>query len=386
MKILIVSPFFPPFGSVAIVRISSIAHELLKKGHELTIIRNEFDSRIEQLSDSDEQLLNLETYTVDVDQSVRFFEASKRYKTVFRKLMDKEKFDLVFITAGPFYTIPLCKIAKEEYNTSCILDYRDLWILDIRNIMDFIKPINLAKKMVYFPIERRNIKYADLVVTVTEQWKQILKKVYKPKKVEVISNGYDDELLKKSSNIIVENKFEDKFVIAVFGKLSYYSLEYGIRFFKSLNILRKKYPNLMVLHIGIPEKETEEAIRISGFNSENYFNTGFLKYTEGIEMLKNANLCVIIDVRKGAMGTKFYDYVFVNKPLVYLGKKNTHLDKLVQEFKNGFSCYSEVDLVNAISKIYDEKVTQLTSSDDAEKFARSKQNKKYIEMIENISR
>ncbi|MGE7689349.1 glycosyltransferase [Lysinibacillus sp. NPDC097214] len=383
MKILIVSPFFPPSATVAIVRISSLVHELLKSGHEITVIRNKYDEQINKLADSDMELINLKTYTVEVNQSVRYFEASKRYKDVFRKVMNKEKFDLVFITAGPYYTIPLCKVAKVEYNTKCIIDYRDLWIFDMRSKVEFFKPFNLMKKIVYFPIEWRNIKYADLVVTVTEEWRQILKKVYKKDKFEVITNGYDDENLKKADSII-EYPYKDKFVIAAFGKLSYYSVEYGIKFFSAMNILSKKYPNLLVLHIGLPEKETEEAIMASGFDSEKYINTGFIKYTDGIELLKNTNACVIIDVRKGAMGTKFYDYVFVNKPLIYFGKKNTHLDCLVRGFENGFSCYKENDVVDSINKIKNESLSSLTNTGNAQKYARSKQNKKYIELIDEV--
>jgi len=383
LKILIVSPFFPPSATVAIVRISSLAHEFLKEGHALTVLRNEYDEQIDKLSNSDQELININTYTVEVNQSVRYFEASKRYKSAFRKIMDKEQFDLVFITAGPYYTIPLCKVAKKEYQTKCIIDYRDLWIFDMRNKRDFFKPMNLAKKIVYFPIERSNIKNADLVVTVTEEWRKILEKVYKTNNFELVTNGYDDELLKKADRSI-DYPYNGKFVIAVFGKLSYYSINYGIKFFTAMNILSKKYENLHVLHIGLPEKETEEAMKISGFNPKRYVNTGFMKYTDGIELLKHTNVCVIIDVRKGAMGTKFYDYVFVNKPLIYLGKKNTHLDRLTRKFENGFSCYNEDDVISAINKIEKEGISSLTNNGDAQQYARSKQNRKYLDLIDGI--
>lgn len=101
MKILIVAPFFPPSATVAIVRISSLVHALLHRGNEVVILRNKYYEQINQLSNSDKELINLRTYTVEVDQSVRYFEASKRYKEIFRRIMDNEKFDIVFITAGP---------------------------------------------------------------------------------------------------------------------------------------------------------------------------------------------------------------------------------------------------------------------------------------------
>ncbi|WP_368297492.1 glycosyltransferase [Cytobacillus firmus] len=384
MKILIVSPLFPPSASVAIVRISSLAHALLKEGHELTIIRNEYDDESILLLKNDPELINLKTYKVKMNQSVRFPEASKRYKNTFREVMNTDNYDLVFITAGPFYTIPLCEIAKKEYNTKCIIDYRDLWIFDMRNKLDFFKPISLAKKLVYFPIEKKSIKHADLVVTVTDSWRQILRKVYSRDKFEVIANGYDDEQLTKLSYTQSSYPYSENFVITAFGKLSYYSRDYGVKFFKAMKILSEKYPNLLILHIGLPEKETEEAINISRFDRKKYINTGFIKYTEGVQLLKSSNVNVIIDVRKGAMGTKFYDYVFVNKPLIYLGKKNTQLECLVNGFENGFTCFNEDDVIDAFTKIRDKELSSLTNNENMQQYSRSEQNKRYLELINKL--
>src|SRR5690606_38620071 len=136
-------------------------------------------------------------------------------------------------------------------------------------------------------------------------------KVYRTDKIEVIANGYDDEQLKKIESIS-DFQYQDRFVVASFGKLSYYSLEHGVKFFKAMKKLSEKIPNLIVLHIGTSEKETEAAIRTSGFDKEKYINTGFVSYSTGIQLLNNSDVNVIIDIRNGAKGTKFYDYVFVN--------------------------------------------------------------------------
>lgn len=383
MKILIVSPFFLPDTSVAVVRISSLARTLIKDGHDLTIIRNEYRKDNNSLSKNELELINLKSFKVDINESTNFIEASKRYKNIFRKVMQNESFDLVLITAGPYYTIPLCKISKQEFKTKCIIDYRDLWIFDIRKKTEFLKPLNLIKKIIYFPMEKVNIKHADLVVTVTEEWKDILSKVYRTNKVRLISNGYDDGLLQGLPEI-EKYPYKGKFVIGVFGKLSYYSVEYGTLFFKAMKQLLKKYPDLLILHIGEAEKQTEEAIKLSGFDGNKYINTGFIGYSQGIQLLKKSSVNVVIDIRKGAMGTKFYDYIFVNKPLVYLGKKNTQLDHLIKQLENGFTCYSEESVIDAISKIKEEEINLLTNRTDVNNYSRSKQNKKYLELISKL--
>lgn len=390
MRILIVSPFFPPYQSVAVVRIASLTRYLLEKGHEITVLTNSLQNS-EQI-DPDDSINQVEKVEINIKSAKgKYFKIKQIYIENFHRVMHSKKFDLVLITSGPYYTLSLCEISKTTYNTNCIIDFRDLWIFDIRSMKSFFRPSNLMKKITFYPIEKKAVKYADIVVTVTSGWGNILKRVY-PRykdKIKVISNGYDDNYLKKSNSVGAsdshkKNINEKKFNIISFGKLSYYSTTYSRVFFRAVKEISKEDTNINVVQVGTEEMETREILNEIGFNKESYINTGFCDYKEGMEILINANVCIIIDIRKKAIGTKIYDYIYTNKPILYVGKKNTYLSNLVSSFENGFSCQKEQQIIDVIEYIKKNNVTYLTTDNSHKKYSRYAQNKEYVNIMEEV--
>lgn len=391
MKILIVAPFFPPYSSVAVVRIASLTRYMIKIGYDITVLTNKIENGEKKINMNDE-LDSIHKIEVDISSSKgRGYVRRKLYENKFHEIMSVNKFDCVLMTCGPFYTVPLCEISKKVYNTKCIIDFRDLWIFDIRSMKKFLSPKNLLRKIIFFPIEKKAIKYADKVITVTNGWRDILKRVY-PKysnKMEVIYNGFDDEYLKglkttstnKNQRKVIGN---GNFNIMVFGKLAYYSKDFATRFFRALVDIRKNYKNVQLIQIGSREVETNDIIKEVNYPLDGYINTGFMDYAEGMSLLNSADVTVIIDIRKKAIGTKIYDYIYLNKPIIYIGNKNTYLSDFVSSFENGFSCQTEKDIRNAIEYIIKNNVENLSSQDESSKFSRQFQNERFVELIENI--
>jgi len=393
MKLLIVATHFPPYSSVAVVRIASLTRFLIKQGYEITVLTNKHEFNSEE-ANVDSLLNEVNKVEIDVSQANgKFFECRDLYIKEFHKLMKVNQFDCVFITSGLFYTLPLCKISKVNYNTKCIIDFRDLWVFDIRSIKEFINPSNLLRKFVFFPIERQAIKYADKVITVTDGWSEILKKVHSKynRKICVVYNGYDEEYLNKSisdekneKNLVeIDSK---KFNIMSFGKLSYYSKHYSSVFFTAIKRLDREYPLIRVIQIGSEEKETNEVLLKTGFNRDKYINTGFCDYREGMVLLAKADVCVLIDIRKKAIGTKLYDYIFTNKPIIYVGKRNTYLSNFVASFEYGYSCQTEEQVMCALKNIIEQKIEKLSTNNSVKKYSRQMQNKAFLRIIESVVR
>lgn len=391
MNLLIVTPYFPPYSSVAVVRISSLTRYLLKQGVNITVLTNKLDPEYD-LKDKDQELDNVNKVYVDIKKAKGSYFASRDlYLDEFHKLMKIRKFDCVFITSGPFYVLPLCKLAKQTYKTKCILDFRDLWVFDVRSKKEFFKPGNLFRKIIFYQIESQAIKYSDKVITVTDGWSEILKTShpFRKKKMDVVYNGYDDVYLDKeifSKNELKSNKhIEDgTFNIISFGKLSYYSKEYSELFFRAVNQLTKKYSQIRIVQIGSEESITVDIINKVGLNKGFYINTGFCDYKEGMDLLTKANICLLIDIRKQAIGTKIYDYLWVNKPILYVGRKDTMLSEFISSMEHGYSCQREEQVEKVISTIIDEKIDCLSSDNSSEKYSRSIQNKRFLEIIKNV--
>ena len=57
---------------------------------------------------------------------------------------------------------------------------------------------------------------------------------------------------------------------------------------------------------------------------------------------------------------------------------------MVQQLENGFSCYGQADLIQAVTIINEYHISSLTISSQLENYSRSQQNKKYIKLMEKI--
>lgn len=382
MKILIVSPYFPPDESVAVVRIASLCRMLVAEGNFLTLLTNKKTG-----TTNDNDLKRIRKIEVDINKfstnkSGDFNRIANVYKNEFLKCIKKEKFDIVLITCGPYYTVPLCKLVK-QHAMKCIIDFRDLWIFDIRNIKDFFRPLNILRKLYFYPKEYEAVKYADRVITVTPGWKHILELQYPAfkKKMRVIYNGFDGEYLMKSKEAELQND-EQEFKVVTFGKLAYYSEKYASELLKAYAKFEKQNNNSKIIQLGTKEKNIENMIKSYSVNS--FVNEPFQDYATGIRKLQKSNVCILIDIRKHAIGTKIYDYIYANKPIIYIGKKNTYLEKMVTSFENGFSCQSSSEIYKILCKIKRNSICYLDKNLVKEKYSREYQNKMYLNIIKEL--
>ncbi|MFL2060976.1 glycosyltransferase [Marinilactibacillus psychrotolerans] len=395
MKILIVSPYFPPYSGVGVIRISSLVRYMLELGYDITVLQNRFDKSNNSPENSEDFSNKIKTHEVDIVEKGKpienFRRCEKKYREAFNEIMGRHKFDCVLITAGPFYTLPLCKLSKKYYHTPCIIDFRDLWIFDIRSIKKFLRPRSIIGKMFFYPVEKTAIKYADKIITVTDGWCNILRRVY-PKykqKIDVIYNGYDDSYLNqkviKENNVFLNNEvYRDTYKIVSFGKLSYYSKEYSLTFFEAIKKIESQYPTIKIFQIGLPEKQTEDVLDKTAFDKGKFINTGFCDYREGIANLLLADICILVDIRKQSIGTKIYDYIYANKPVIYIGKQKTFLSNFVSSLKNGFSCQTETQVIDAINYIIDNRIDHLTERNEYKLYSRSRQNQNYVKLLDDL--
>ena len=76
MNLLIVTPYFPPYSSVAVVRISSLTRYLLKQGVNITVLTNKLDPEYD-LKDKDQELDNVNKVYVDIKKAKGSYFASR---------------------------------------------------------------------------------------------------------------------------------------------------------------------------------------------------------------------------------------------------------------------------------------------------------------------
>jgi len=382
VKILVISPAFPPVSSVGVVRMTSLTAYLVREGHEITVICDESNSQNSNGND---------IYIPDGISIIRVpfgkKENSNRailYKNTVETLLNAETYDVALITVGPYYTLRFCYKVFPKYGIKYILDFRDVGAFEHikrTNIFRFVKIVVSRIFEGYF--EFRSIANTEYVISVTEGWRKKKQNDYRlfKNKMLCIENGYDSERLKG-----IELPFHlANHKISIMGKLAYYSEHYATILFEALKIVAPLYDETQFVHICDEEIAVDNIMRKLEFEKKYYHVTGFLDYPQGIKLLSDSSINVIVDDRKAAMGTKIYDYLYLNRPIIYVGSPNTTISKFVSQFEYGFSCSTVEEVVYAIKYIFNNDISILDSKYIKENYSREHQNEKYTRLLESIT-
>ena len=388
MNIIIISPNFPPETGVAVLRIMSLSKFLIENGHHVTVLTSKKNSQIPTRYASDA----VEVYTerfLKYNHYFAFIMLQKAYKEKLEMLLKQKKYEMVLITGGPFYTFQLTKLCK-KYSIKSVLDFRDPWVFDFRGLKDILSIKRTVSRAIYTPMERVAVKYADAVTTVTPGWVDTFKRLYplQKKKFFLIENGYDDELLKHIHIESAECRSENNgaIVFGVFGKMFYYSEYYSRVFLLGLKMFTKSKDTIRIIQVGEKEPNADSLIASVGLNESILCTTGILPYEEGIREISKADVFVMIDSRKQALGTKIYDYLYLRKPILYVGPEKSAFADILHEYGHASVCSKPEQVLEAIH-CYMESTTRRHDFDsymDIKRFSRSSNNKKWMSLLENI--
>jgi hypothetical protein len=306
------------------------------------------------------------------------------YKKAVEEVIKNRHIDISIYSCNPYYTAPVAADMKEKHGMKYIIEFRDIWIKDefiTRNWLKRLKKI--ISRLPFRSYEKRVIQWADAVVTVAPKECEILHNDYpeSKSKISVIFNGYDDERL--SGDAMFRNEYPKEY-IGVFGKFGYYDYEYVVEMLTAIKQLWFDGYKIRILHIGDLDKKTAMALKITKFPQEAYINTGFLDYSQGMALLKGAIACCLIVHYKRALGTKIFDYIYTDKPVVFFAHQDSAIASILSKCKNAFRCESADDASEAIRKIIDENLETLGCS-EREVYSRRIQNDRYYKIINEIA-
>lgn len=371
MNVLIIAPMFYPDKSVGALRMTSLARFLINKGVNLWVLTNK-----KEVTEIDFKAQYVFVDSIKTGNFLTEYQNNReRYVSAFETLTDIVEIDAIIISGGPFYTFHIAIEARKK-KIKCFLDFRDPWIFDRRENTYGLK--NLIRKAYYLPEERKAVGAATLVVTVTDRWVQTFQRYYPScrAKFRLIENGFDDgqlSMLRKA-----ELQKEKRITLAVFGKLFYYTDKYSKVFTKAL----KKYTNdISVLQVGQREEQVNRILEQFGLDQCSIKSTGFIQYSSGMEILMNADCFLIIDARKDAIGTKIYDYIFLGKPIIYVGPKDSYISDIIRQYGLGYSCDSSEKVERAFNRLLSHGYHSDIDENLKVHFARSHQNEKWWELL-----
>lgn len=217
------------------------------------------------------------------------------------------KVDLIIATGEPFVLFHYAKKLSKTHDTPWIADFRDLWSQDIS-----IQNMSFLPKL-YRVIEKKTIKHAAAITTVSDFLVSKLKKNHGQHNYFICANGFD-EMTDKAIVSLSKKQLSIGFNGSIFPWYPVSSL------LKTLDDLWNKHHIAFELNlIGISQQAEITEMIASDFPLIAQFVTftpPLDNKTFQVEMSKN-HLLVLFN-SFALMGTKIYDYLAMNRKILLL--------------------------------------------------------------------
>ncbi len=366
-KILIISPAFAPCTLVGAARMTSLVDYLIKKNYKVTVVcygRWMFKGNL---------------WTRKIPSGAKIIEISETKKIRFSLFMGviseliHEKYDVCITSMGPFYGQLFMWFISALFNLPYILDYRDLWFEDgdmKKNVHDLLVR----------GIEKLSIKHSSAVVFVTEGNLEIMKSRVKKysSKMYTIYNGCEN--MEGFQNV---RKQQEGYCICCVGKYLYYDKNAAVALLESINCLRKQGVNIRLFHIGEESDSAADILREYNLDTDCYCFLGEKSYEDSMSILSGMDAAVIIYRHETGLGTKVFDYIGLNKPIIYVGKVPSELSRFITQFENYIIDDSVESLTDKLGDFVSNNVIKLNR--EVENFyTRDCQNKEYEVLIDDV--
>lgn len=396
MKILLIGPY-APHGQVGAIRIISLSRFLVGKGHFVTVLCLS-ENTLKQmdpagLSASVPDGVRVVPYDITLNAGSllkKNYQNEKECKESLRKLLKTESFDVALISGGPFYAFGASKVLR-KHGIPYVVDYRDLHISSAikRKKKGFLSQLkfNLTYPMRYYQ-EYSCVHKANAITVVSPEMKDNIADYfhYDPEHISVVYNGYDEDVLKDFTPM----PLADEFTIGYFGKLMYYDKTKTQMLFSALDGINKSGKKVSLLHIGPEDAGIEAYLKEKGYLEDGWYtNVGQKKYAEGMHLLSSCNACLLEYIYPEGPGTKVFDYIYLNKPIIGVTAEGIPLENFLRKFPNAFVCHTEEEITSAILKLAGEGISTLTEGDAKEiiaSYSRNRQNETVEELMTRIGK
>jgi len=348
-KVLVISYYFPPMGLSGVQRIFKFVRYMKKYNWEPTVITTgetgyfaHDNSLMKECEAAEIRILRTEAMdpyslmasykTVNMPREWirkmlsrisktifipdnKIFWASKAYKAA-KDLLEKENFDIIFVSIPPFSTFRMASKLSKEYDISLFVDYRDLWTSN-----QFAFNLTPFHSWIHKRMEYKALKVADKVITINRKIKEKLINTFNFLTFEdviILPQGYDQE---DFQDIKPELKLNNKLRLTFAGIFyDMFTPKYFLRAFKELTRERPDAAENIELHfIGHLRKENQKYIKKLGLQSY-VKDFGYLDHSETLKKIISSDVLWMM-IGKGpnadSISTgKLYEYFGSRKPVI----------------------------------------------------------------------
>ena len=248
------------------------------------------------------------------------------------------------ITSGPPHSLHLIGLAlKQELNVKWYADFRDPW-----TTIGYHKQLKLSnyasKKHNY--LEKKILNSADTILVTSKTTKTEFEAIT-TKPIEVITNGYDDEKVKKS---VLDAKFSLAHIGSLLSERNPQILWQSLSELVAENIDFAK--DLEIKLIGAVSNEV--LVSIANYNLTNYLNNlGYLSHNEAISHQRKSQVLLLIEINsedtKSIIPGKLFEYMVSERPIIAIGPKDSDFEEIINNTNTGkFFTYNKKEELKAL--------------------------------------
>ncbi len=247
--------------------------------------------------------------------------------------------NFIYATLPSFYSLIIGYLFKQRFKIPLIIEYRDPWNYNpytINKKRSILSKLNIA-------IEKKVLNSADLIITVSNELKSLLISKFsqvKNKPIHILESG-----LNLIQSLEPQNIEREEIIFTFTGLL--YDKRSIMPLLKIISMLNSEsfFENIK-FKIKIFGKY--DKISINNFLIENnisniVFLGGFISYEKVLSEIKKANLALHIgeDLNYPTLSFKVWEYLSLNKKIVYLGREDSYTSKFL--LNNNFGIIISID-------------------------------------------
>jgi len=255
-----------------------------------------------------------------------------------RKILQREKIDLIFSSAPPYTSALIAMQLKKEFNIPWVAEWRDLWsgneFLNLAYDKTLMRPLRDLLKFKIKRSEKDILRTADKTIIVCWYQKKQLCELQgiKEDKIEIITNGYDESDFKE---LTTHTLYPDKLNIVFLG--SFYP-QFREPILKFLEVVGDVAGNAEVAFIG------RGAIGLQDINMPNLTCVLHLVKEKALALAAGSDfLFLVMPPYAKWIPMKIYEYLRIGKPVLALVPQDGDVAKIVEEAKAGFVLSHERD-------------------------------------------
>ena len=301
-----------------------------------------------------------------------------------QKYLDNHTIDVIISTGPPHSTHLIAEKLHQKNTVKWLADFRDPWS-DLYYNKDF-NQLAFAKNK-NKRLEERILRNSDCILTVSNSLKEELEKT--AKKVEVITNGFDDEF-SASNNVILDTKFSISY-IGLLPKQSNPKLLFKVLkgLCKESEIFKK---DLKLNFIGDISEEVKVEILANKLDENTDF-VGYVSHQEAIAYQNKSQVLLLlipnVKNNEGILTGKLFEYLKAKRPILAIGPEKGDLATILQETNSGvivnFDAEEKLklEIVALYQKYKEDKLT--VNFSNIEKYHRKELTKKLAFILKSLN-